>query len=179
MCWVDQTRPSRWCLVSIVLVVASQGVYGWPVRYGSWWVGVVATLMSALLMGVGLGGWLSRELARTAPGEHGRHVYISTACAHGRPEDCRQRCKYCPEGQGQCQSGYEHTGEDPGSLADRLAERDRQLLVASQVIARYRREDAARRRERFGSWPVEWPVEWPVSNPHPVDAEHPPVDFDG
>lgn len=167
--WVDQTRPSRWCLVSIVLVVASQGVYGWPVRYGSWWVEVVATLVSALLMGVGLGGWLSRELARTAPGEHGRHVYISTACAHGRPEDCRQRCKYCPEGQGQCQSGYEHTGEDPGSLAYRLAERDRRLDLAYQEIARLRREDAARQ----ATWARLTRGEWPANEPpftFPTDA---------
>lgn len=26
----------------------------------------------------------------------GEHHYISTACLHGRHDDCRQQCKWCP-----------------------------------------------------------------------------------
>jgi hypothetical protein len=72
-------------------------------------------------------------------GPDGQHRYISTACAHGRHDQCRLRCKYC--GTECACPGCTHPTSDPGSILDQLAavtaERDRWRARAEQAEDRH------------------------------------------
>ena len=62
------------------------------------------------------------------------HEYVSTACQHGRPEDCRRRCKYCGT---PCQ----HPAHDGQPAAD-MAEVEQAILGAAWLRL-YRRDPCA------------------------------------
>lgn len=80
------------------------------------------------------GIWTTWRLVANPPGATiTHHRYISTACAHERPEDCRQSCKYCGA---KCEGPGPHDGHDPGSILEKLEAAEREIARLQAELAK-------------------------------------------